>query len=111
MQKQKIKEHLDHFHIAGFTYYDGVEAFESLKIGTKLSLLLDPDNKFDPRAVAIYFKDCKLGYIPRNNNRIFYKLLRTHHKNIDVKIQSINGQQSPEEQIQVVAHLTNYQKQ
>lgn len=25
-RKKKLKEHLAHFNIAGFTYYDGVEA-------------------------------------------------------------------------------------
>ena len=31
------KVHLMNFHIAGFSYWDGCEAFENLKIGTKLT--------------------------------------------------------------------------
>ena len=33
------KVHLTNFHIAGFGFWDGPEAFEQLKIGTRLDLL------------------------------------------------------------------------
>ena len=33
------KIHLDNFHIAGFGYWEGCEAFNSLKIGTKLEMV------------------------------------------------------------------------
>ena len=74
------KEHLANFYIAGFTYYDAPLCFSKLKIGTHLRLKLEKDNKFDARAVAIYYKDFKLGFVPRAENRIFYKLLITGHK-------------------------------
>lgn len=100
-----IKEHLDHFNIAGFTYYDAVDAFESLKIGTTLDLKLEPKNQYDQRAVMIYYKNHHLGYIPRSCNRIFYKLLRTGSTNIQVKIQRIDSKEMPENQVSVVSHL------
>lgn len=102
---KKIKEHLAHFNIAGFTYYDGAEAFAELKMGQELDLSLDPENKFDNRAVLISYKDWKLGYIPRSDNRIFYKLLKTGVNNIVLRIQRLDAQDHPESQVQVVAHL------
>ena len=48
MKKETKKVHLMNFHIAGFSYWDGCEAFENLKIGTKLQLEREEDNKFDP---------------------------------------------------------------
>mgnify|MGYP000159171693 CR=1 FL=1 len=72
----KTKEHLAHFNIAGFTYYDGPECFKKLKIGKQLKLDLEPENKYDARAIAIYYKDLKLGFVPRSENRIIYKLLK-----------------------------------
>ncbi len=102
---KKMKEHLDHFHIAGFTYYDGAEAFKELEIGTLLRIELEPNNSYDPRAVKICYKDYHLGYVPRGNNRIFYKLLKVGIDAIEVRIQRINGQEHTEEQVGVVAHL------
>ncbi|MFV0566967.1 MAG: HIRAN domain-containing protein [Flavobacteriaceae bacterium] len=100
------KEHLANFCIAGLSYYDAVDCFKKLKVGTKLRLELDEKNKYDARAVAIYYKKHKLGFIPRTENRIFFKLLRTfHEKSIVVKIQRISPNANPENQIHVMARL------
>lgn len=103
--KQQTKEHLAHFNIAGFTYYDGAEAFNELKMGLELNLAIDEDNKFDARAVMISHKDWKLGYVPRGENRIFYKLLKTGSTNISLRIQRLDGKEHPEGQVGVVAFL------
>ncbi|WP_187477568.1 HIRAN domain-containing protein [Amniculibacterium sp. G2-70] len=101
------KEHLSHFNIAGFTYYDGALVFQKLNIGTKLNLVLEPDNKYDARAIAIYYKDHKIGFVPRTENRILYKLLMVGLKrNLQVVIQRVSKNEHPENQIQVVVHLT-----
>lgn len=108
MENKRIKEHLAHFCIAGFTYYDGAEAFNELKVGTLLNIELDDENKYDPRAVMITYNNLKLGYIPRSENRIFYKLLKTGFSvNIQLRIQRIGAQEDPEKQISVVAHLVS----
>ncbi len=102
----KTKEHLAHFSIAGFTYYDGAICFKKLKIGKKLRLALDTENKFDPRAVAIYYKGYKLGFVPRSENRIFYKLLTVGlGESLEIRIQSLSPDEHPENQIGVVVYL------
>lgn len=99
-------EHLANFNIAGFTYYDGAPIFRKLKIGTKLKLQLEENNRYDARAVAIYFKNHKIGFIPRTENRIFYKMLKVGLENsIRILIQSKDATAHPEQQIRVVAHL------
>jgi hypothetical protein len=100
-----MKEHLAHFDIAGFTYYEGVLAFNELKIGIQLQLKLEEDNKYDARAVAIYFNEFKLGFIPRSENRIIYKLLKVGIDCLDVRVQRVNKKENPENQIGVVIHL------
>lgn len=99
-------EHLAHFYIAGFTYYDGAKVFQKLKIGQKLKLKLEENNRYDARAVAIYYKKNKIGFVPRTENRIFYKLLKVGLKNnLRILVQSRNQSANPEQQIQVIAHL------
>ncbi|MEC5394441.1 HIRAN domain-containing protein [Bergeyella sp. RCAD1439] len=105
-KRKQQREHLVNFHIAGFNYYDGVLCFSKLKIGTKLDLEHEADNKFDHRAVALYYKGYKLGFIPRTENRIFYKLVKMGHENLlDLRIQRIDTNAHPEQQVAVVAHL------
>lgn len=100
-----VKEHLCHFDIAGFTYYDGPEAFEKLKIGTRLHLKIEKENKFDARAVALYFDNFKLGFVPRSENRIIYKLLTIGFTGLECKIQRVTPSEHPENQIGVIIHL------
>lgn len=42
--------HFTNFDLAGFTYWDGVEAFDKLKIGLRLRFERELDNKYDPKA-------------------------------------------------------------
>ncbi|HET8837801.1 MAG TPA: HIRAN domain-containing protein [Flavobacteriaceae bacterium] len=100
-----IKEHLANFNIAGFTYYDGAEAFPELKMGLELNIAIEDENKFDARAVLISYKNWKLGYVPREHNRIFYKLLKVGMENIKVRVQGLDKSGHPEGQVRVVAHL------
>lgn len=101
-------QHLAQFKIAGFSYYDGAIVFRKLKIGTKLRLQLEEDNKYDCRAVAIYYKKHKIGFIPKTENRIFYKLIQVGlAKHIRTVIQQVTPHEHPENQIQIVAHLIN----
>lgn len=51
------RKHSDHFHIAGFTFYEGVLAFSQLQAGTELLLKPEPDNRHDENAVAIWHND------------------------------------------------------
>lgn len=105
------KEYLERFNIAGFTYYDGAAKLKKLKIGKKLTLKLEEDNKYDPMAVAIYLKDSKIGYIPRSQNSIFFKLNKVGlSKHIEVRIQQIDASAHPEEQVYVVTYLKKYKK-
>lgn len=36
-----------------------------LKVGDEVSLVLEPDNKFDPNAIKVVHNTIHLGYIPR----------------------------------------------
>jgi len=62
--------HIMDFYIAGFTYWDGFGALSSLRPGSALTLQGEPDNPYDPDAVALYYGEYKLGYVPRTENSL-----------------------------------------
>ena len=102
------KVHLANFHIAGFGYWEGCEVFEQLKIGTRLDLVREENNQFDPYAVAIYFGDYKLGFIPRGQNHDISKYLDMGIDNIyDVRITRITPDVHPEDQVEVIVYVKN----
>lgn len=104
--KQPSKTHLTNFHIAGFGYWEGCEVFENLKIGSKLQLERESDNKFDPYAVALYCGEYKLGYIPRKDNHDISKFLEMGYTDIfETRITRITPDVHPEQQVEVVVHI------
>ena len=98
--------HFSTFHIAGFTYYNGVDVFENLKIGKELLLKAEPENPFDPNAVAIYYEKEKLGFIPKDENELIRKFLNLGHTELfEVKINQVSPDAYPEKQIRVVVRI------
>ncbi len=55
MEKKKIY-YLD-CHVAGRMYHDADEVWDKLKIGTELRLVREADNRYDPEAIAIVYRD------------------------------------------------------
>jgi hypothetical protein len=93
-------------HIAGFTYYDGLEVIKELELGTHLSLAAEPDNNFDSFAVIIYYKETKLGYLPQHNNKLISQLLQHGYTEIfDVRINRITLDANPEGQIGIIVRI------
>ncbi|MCB9001298.1 MAG: HIRAN domain-containing protein [Bacteroidales bacterium] len=101
------RRHFTHFNIAGFTYYDGPIALSELKIGSRLQLVFEPENKYDPKAVTIFFNSYKLGYVPRNENSAISKLLEMGYNIFDTRIQRLDTTTAPEEQVGVIVYLVN----
>jgi hypothetical protein len=100
------RKHVTHFNIAGFTYYDGPIVFTRLKVGTPLRLVVEPENKFDPNAVAIYFREKKIGFIPRDKNDLFNIFFEQGYKNIfEAYINRLSPDSYPEQQVGVAVYL------
>ena len=96
------------FHIAGFGHHDGPTVFSDLKIGTKVDLRYEPDNPYDPTAVAIYYGDTKIGYVPMGENSELYMLLYYGHDDLfEAFINMADGAAHPEKQFRVTARITD----
>jgi hypothetical protein len=92
--------------IAGFTYYDGVIVFDRLRLGTKLCLVAEPENRYDPNAIALYFEEHKLGFIPRTENKVLSLFFEQGYGNIfEVYINRVSPDERPENQIGVIVYL------
>ena len=60
-------------------YWDGALVLDELKVGINLTMIVEENNPNDPDAVALYWKDAKIGYIPQDSNWLpaFYSVLDT----------------------------------
>ena len=61
--------------IAGFQFHDGDAVWPTMAAGAPLKLVREPTNSHDNNAVAVYFKENKLGYVPRGENGAIAQML------------------------------------
>ncbi|MEW8029029.1 MAG: HIRAN domain-containing protein [Candidatus Thiodiazotropha sp.] len=61
--------------LAGFQYHRAASIWSFLRVGEQLLLKREPSNPHDRYAVAVWFKNEHLGYIPRRENRTLARLL------------------------------------
>ena len=106
IQRKLIDRHFLNFEIAGFTYWDGCMALEELKPGTRLILAREEENKFDPYAVAIYYGDYKLGFVPRKVNQQLSQFLDLGYGDIfEAFVQRVSPDRHMEDQVGVVIYI------
>jgi len=98
--------HIMDFYIAGFTYWDGLKALPALCPGSVLTLKGEPDNPYDPDAVALYYKKYKLGYIPRTDNSLISKFVFFGLGNVfKAKVSQVDLTVHPARQIRVTVRI------
>ena len=108
--KIKVSRFFARFKIAGFTYYDGIEVFNELLSGQKLSLKPEPENRHDPNAVAIFFKDKHIGYVPRAHNELIFRFFALGYDIFECYVSNVNPEEHPENQINVLVRIKRNKK-
>lgn len=54
--------------LAGYQYYEADRLISALRVGDQLRLRANPANRYDPRAVEVWWNADMLGHIPRTDN-------------------------------------------
>jgi hypothetical protein len=84
-----VEEHLLSFNIAGLKYYEYLQVVELIQVGSILQIVHEKNNIYDPKAVVVFFRGKKLGYIPKEENEFVSKLLSSGNGDIlSTKVQS-----------------------
>ena len=82
-----------------------------LSFGQAVTLVVETDNPYDNEAVAIYYKDKKLGYVPKEKNSFLSTLLYYGYGDIlEARIQYVNVENHPERQFRVVVKIKDNRK-
>lgn len=61
--------------LAGFQYHAGTAVWSQLRVGDALTLVREPDNAHDARAVRVEWQGRKIGYVPRRENADVARLM------------------------------------
>lgn len=71
----KRKIYLLQFFVAGFRHYKGMELLQYMEVNDLLELRREPGNEHDECAIALYWQQEKIGYVPYDFNEMPAKLL------------------------------------
>lgn len=75
----RARLHLQDCRIAGSQYYAAYAVLPRLRPGDPLRLRRQPDNPHDDRAIEVFWREHKLGYLPRLDNAAAASLLDRAH--------------------------------
>ncbi|MEL0083021.1 MAG: HIRAN domain-containing protein [Gammaproteobacteria bacterium] len=84
--------------LAGFQYHNGRRVWRFLQEGETLRFKREPFNFHDQNAVAVYFHNEKLGYLPGDQNQVAAQLLDRGETLIG-KIKQLVKSSNPRERI------------
>lgn len=90
--------------IAGLQYYHGIENLSNFKINDKVQLKRESENIHDKYAIAVYWNNLKIGFIPRNNNKVLANLIDSR-KILHSEIKYINADSSLWNKVFVIVFL------
>lgn len=60
------------FELAGIVHRQPVFQQANVRINDELQLTPEPDNPYDPNAIAVYKGNVLIGYVPRRENKAIY---------------------------------------
>jgi hypothetical protein len=69
------KFYIQQFFVAGFKYYAGPRIINGMKQGDLLEMRREPNNRYDRSAVALFWNEHKIGFLPAAGNDTISKLL------------------------------------
>jgi hypothetical protein len=61
--------------LAGYQYHRASGIWPFLQIGAALRLHREPGNPYDPNAIAVWYLNEHLGYVPRRENRTLAQMM------------------------------------
>lgn len=91
--------------VAGFQYHQGEAIWPLLMVGASLSLVREPGNAYDPRAVRVDWQGQKLGYVPRIDNATVSHLLNSGHA-LEAQIIALRDSDNPWKRVEFAIFLT-----
>ena len=106
MRIKSDKEHFLNCNVAGFSYKLGCMVFNQLKVGTELRLVREDENPYDKNAVAVFYEDTHIGYIPHSENAELAKFLDLGYADIfETYVQAIDPAADLEHQVEVIIYI------
>lgn len=103
-QAESVKILVQSSPLAGSQYYAVSRLRETIRVGDKLTLTREPDNRHDRNAVRVDWNDEKLGYVPRAENRTVARALDAGER-IEARVSRLRDDPDPWRRVEFEVYL------
>ena len=90
--------------LAGSQYYAVAKIWDEIKLGDRLTLTREPENRHDRNAVRVDWNGHKLGYVPRAENRAVARVLDAGEK-LEARVSALREDPDPWKRVEFEVYL------
>ncbi|MCC6683619.1 MAG: HIRAN domain-containing protein [Bacteroidia bacterium] len=101
----KRKVYLLQCFVAGFRHYKGMELLDKMEVNDFIELRREPDNEYDEFAVALYWQQEKIGFLPADFNETIARLIDAEALPLLAVITHLNREVKPWENVVVAVYF------
>ncbi len=91
--------------LAGSQYYAVSKVWNDIRVGDRLMLIRETDNRHDRNAIRVEWNGHKLGYVPRAENRATAHALDAGEK-LDAHVTRMREDPDPWQRVEFAVYLT-----
>lgn len=91
--------------LAGSQYYAVSTSWHEIRVGDRLSLIREPENRHDRHAIRVEWKGHKLGYVPRAENRAAARALDGGER-LEARVTRLRDDPDPWRRVEFAVYLT-----
>ena len=91
--------------LAGSQYYAVSTVWNEIRVGDRLTLIREPDNRHDRHAIRVEWNGYKLGYVPRAENRTAARAL-DDGENLEARVTRMRDDPDPWRRVEFAVYLT-----
>ena len=90
--------------LAGSQYYAASKVWNEIRVGDRLTLVREADNRHDRHAIRVEWRGHKLGYVPRAENRAAARALDAGER-LEARVTRLRDDPDPWRRIEFSVHL------
>ncbi len=90
--------------LAGSQHYAASKVWNEIRVGDRLTLVREADNRHDRHAIRVEWHGHKLGYVPRAENRAAARVLDAGER-LEARVTRLRDDPDPWRRIEFSVHL------
>ena len=102
---ESIRILLQNSPLAGSQYYAVSTSWTDIRVGDRLTLIREPDNRHDRHAIRVEWNGHKLGYVPRAENKATARAMDGGEK-LEARVTRLRDDPDPWRRVEFAVYLT-----